>query len=233
MWAQSLELIKSVPLESEVLHASLDRQGNIYIADANGSIERFDREGQSAFTFSADKNGTVTLLEAWQGLRTFVFYRDFQEYLFLNRFLDGPGRFRIGQDLSNYFQWATLAADNNLWLIDQQELSLKKLVIDLNEFIIETPFNLNLDPRNFELTFIREYQNLLFISDRASGVLVFDNLGNYLETLPLKNLSHFSFSDNELMGISTAGTLTFLDIYSQKNERSDWLTPRINLPSWG
>jgi len=102
--------------------------------------------------------------------------------------------------------------------VDQQELSLKKWDLRINEFLLETPFNLNLDPNDFELTHIREYQNLLFISDRKTGVLVFDNLGNYMETLPITNLEYFSFKDNELLGISIAGQLKLIDIYS-KTER--------------
>ncbi len=214
---QNLTKLKSQKLEHSVVNASIDRQGNIYIASNNGDVDRFDRNGKLAYHFSPDKKGNASLIEAWQGLRTFVFYRDFQQYLFLDRFLNNSVPFDIGNGLSTYFDLCTVAGDNNLWLIDQQELTLKKLDIEINEFLIETPFNLNLDPDDFELTFIREYQNLLFISDKSSGVLVFDNLGNYMESLAVKGLNHFSFSDNELIGLNKTGdTVRLIDIYTKK-----------------
>ena len=217
--AQEIVKVKSITFEHEVVHASIDRQGHVYIASSNGDIDRYDPKGNLAYHFSPDQKGNVSLIEAWQGLRTFVFYRDFQQYLFLDRFLNAPNRLNLGNDLSRYYQWATLAGDNNLWLVDQQELSLKKFDIEINEFMLETPFNLNLDPENFELTHIREYQNLVFISDFNSGVLVFDNLGNYMETLSVTGLKYFSFNDSELLGISEDRKLKLIDIYSkQKRE---------------
>lgn len=214
---QKLTKIKSQKLDHAVVNASIDRQGNIYIASNNGDIDRFNRNGELVYHFSPDKKGNASLIEAWQGLRTFVFYRDFQQYLFLDRFLNNSVPFDIGNGLSTYFELGTVAGDNNLWLIDQQELTLKKLDIEINEFLIETPFNLNLDPDDFKLTFIREYQNLLFISDKSSGVLVFDNLGNYLEALPVRDLNHFSFSDNDLIGLNAKGdTAKLIDIYTKK-----------------
>ncbi len=219
--AQELNKVKSVDFEHEVVHVSIDRQGHVYIASANGDIDRYDSQGNLAYHFSPDTKGNVSLIEAWQGLRTFVFYRDFQQFLFLDRFLTTPNRLNIGTELSRYYQWVTLAGDNNLWMVDQQELSLKKFDIEINEFMLETPFNLNLDPENFELTHIREYQNLLFISDLNSGVLVFDNLGNYLETLPVKGLNYFSFNERELLGISTNNTLVFIDLYNKTKRTLD------------
>lgn len=214
---QTLTKVKSVKLDHRVVSASTDRQGNLYIASNNGDIDRFDKDAGLAYHFSPDKKGNATLMEAWQGLRTFVFYRDFQQYLFLDRFLNNSTPFDIGNGLSTYFEMGTIAGDNNLWLIDQQELTLKKLDIEISEFLIETPFNLNLDPDDFELTFIREYQNLLFISDKSSGVLVFDNLGNYLENLPITGLNHFTFAGNELLGLNATGdTVKLINVYTKK-----------------
>jgi hypothetical protein len=216
--SQTLTKVESITLSQEVTHASTDRQGNLYVASRNGDIDRYDKDGKLAYHFSPDKKGQVSSIEAWQGLRTFVFYQNFQQYLFLDRFLNNNAlRYEIGSDASRYYQLATIAADNNLWLIDQQELALKKLDIRLNEFLIESSLTLSLNPDNFELTFIREYQNLLFVSDQQSGVLVFDNLGNFLETLSIQNLEHFSFSGNEILGLSVdRKAVKLIDIYTKK-----------------
>lgn len=214
---QTLTKVKSLQLDHSAVNASTDRQGNLYIASSNGDIDRYDKDAILSYHFSPDKKGNATLIEAWQGLRTFVFYHDFQQYLFLDRFLNNSVSYDIGNGLSTYYELGTIAGDNNLWLIDQQELTLKKLDIEINEFLSETPLNFNLDPDNFELTFMREYQNLLFISDKSSGILVFDNLGNYLESLGVLGLNHFSFSGNELLGLNGSGDkVKLIDVYTKK-----------------
>lgn len=214
--AQSIKKTGSVKLSYQAVQASIDRQGNVYIASSNGDIDRYNSDGTLAYHFSPNVKGNVSLIESWQGLRAFVFYRDFQQYLFLDRFLNASEPYYFRKNTAEYYELATLAGDNNLWLLDQQQLSLKKLDIELNEFLSETPLNLTLDPKNFELTHIREYQNLLFISDKNSGVLVFDNLGNYLETLPFKNLDYFSFTDDELVGITHESKVRWINLYTKK-----------------
>jgi hypothetical protein len=99
-------------------------------------------------------------------------------------------------------------------------LSLKKIDINNQEIINETFLSLNLSPSDFDFTIMREYQNLLFIGDRKNGVLVFDNIGNYLETLPLKEIEYFSFNGTNLIAHEGANLLLF-DIYKkQKREVS-------------
>ena len=85
----------------------------------------------------------------------------------------------------------------------------------LNVFNI---LSLSLSVKNIQPTFMREYQNLLFVGDKNSGVLVFDNLGNYMDTIPLKGGAYFSFSENSLVSIEE-GQIVLVDIYSKQKRK--------------
>ena len=219
--AQDWKKIESVKVENQVNQVSIDRQGNLYISSANGSIDKYDSNGVFQSHYSPPKKSTPRLIEAWQGLRVFAFYKDFQEYLFLDRFLNASERYSINnQEGVSYTNLSTIAADNNIWVLDAQGFSLKKIDISNNEVISETNLSLVLSNKAYDFSFIREYQNLLFISDNKNGVLIFDNLGNYLETLPIFNLNFFSFLDTSLIYIQN-GNIVYFDIYTkQKKEVS-------------
>ncbi|MGW8121243.1 hypothetical protein ACV07N_01190 [Roseivirga echinicomitans] len=219
--AQAWKKIESIKLNNPANQVSIDRQGNLYVSTLNGSIDKYNASGSLQSHYSPSKRSTPQLIEAWQGLRVFAFYKDFQEYSFFDRFLSSSERYAINnQKIVSYASLATVAADNNIWVLDAQGFTLKKVDVNNNEVISETNLSLVLSKKRYEFSFLREYQNLLFINDKNNGVLVFDNLGNYLETLPLFNLDFFSFKDSSLISIQN-GNLVYFDIYTkQKKEVS-------------
>ncbi|UII33052.1 hypothetical protein LVD17_04320 [Fulvivirga ulvae] len=206
-----------IPVDSTIIDtpvsASIDRLNHIYIADKKGNLNQYSNTSLIQ-TFSPQQTGSITLVEAWNPLKIFVFYADFQEYAFLDRFLSASQRFKA-PELSRFSGMMTMSTDNNLWIVDYINFGLRKYNISFGDYTINTPFDLILDPDKYEITFIREYQNLVFISDKNSGILVFDNLGNYLKKIQVKGVSHFSFTGDDLYYIAE-GALISTNIYSGK-----------------
>jgi hypothetical protein len=210
--------IKSIQVPT-AKKVSIDRYYNFYIADNNGNIFKYDSLGNEINRFSPQKKANVSLLEAWKTVNIFVFYRELQEYNLLDRFLTtSTSNFKINSDIQNektigFARIATVAPDNNLWIFDDNDFSLKKYDTRLNKILFSTSLDLILDPQFYDLNYMREYQNLLFINDRNSGILVFDNLGNYKRTLPYKSVEYFNFLGNYLYFLN-GSSLILLDIYS-------------------
>jgi hypothetical protein len=213
-----LIFIKSVQTPP-VRNVSIDRYNFFYFADDRGNIYKYDQDATLLLTFSPRKNSEVTLLEAWRNVNILVFYRNYQEFIFLNRFLTETPNFILDEEEQDqdksvgFARLATFTGDNNLWIIDDDDFSLKKLDLTYNKLIIHTPLELVLPKKNYDFNFIREYQNLLFINDKNSGILIFDNLGNYKNKLEFKGLNYFSFQNNNLYFIED-GHIRLYDIYT-------------------
>jgi len=214
-YGQELTKLKSIDLAAPPKSVSIDRQGNFYIATERGEIDKYDQEGVLLNHFSPQKNGNASLIEAWQGPSIFLYYNDFQEYVILDRFLSNSQQYMIPSDAIPFSTLTTISGDGNLWLIDSQNLSLKKMDIPTNQIIIDNPFNLNALASNFSFSHIREYQNKLFISDPNRGVLVFDLFGNYTELIEAEGITYFNFINNEFVFLAN-GKAVFIDIYSRK-----------------
>lgn len=198
---------------------SIDRLGNFYVATNKGALKKYNADLKFQLEYAPQKNGKITLAEAWNPLRVLVFYENFQEYLFLDRFLTTSNRFDL-RPLTDYAGMVTPSFDNNIWLVDLADFGLKKYNIQFRQFTIQTPFDLLLDPGNYEISHIREYQNLVFVGDKKSGILIFDNLGNYLRTINYKGVSYFNFLENEIYFIDQK-SLVFYNIYNQKKRIVD------------
>ncbi|MFY0592778.1 hypothetical protein [Roseivirga sp.] len=214
---QEIAIDQSFDIGYEPIAASFDRQGHLYFAKSGGGIDKFDQNGKILYHFSPQKKGEPTIIEAWQGLRTFVHYRNFQEYLFLDRFLNSSERYSLDFSQSrNFSGLVTLSGDNNLWAINDQDQSLQKIDINNQEILFETKLNLSLEYEYLDIQFIRAYQNYLFISDASLGILMFDNLGNYVDRLiSNEGIAFFSFYKNELIFLQE-NKLRQIDLYTKK-----------------
>lgn len=220
-----LKLLKSVKINSPVKKVSIDTYFNFYTADANGNVSKFDSDGNFLLTFSPQKKSNVTLLEAWRNVNIFVFYRNFQQFLFLNRFLTPSPNTDLNEELVGFARIAAPSSDNNLWLVDESDFSLKKYNLTFHKLDIRNPLELILNPQNYDLTFLREYQNLLFINDKNSGILIFDNMGNLKERISVQGLDYFSFIKNNLYYIKD-NKLILLDLYTKKSKEIELPAPK-------
>jgi hypothetical protein len=215
-YAQQFQLQYVIPFDAPA-SVSIDQSGSIYAADAMGNLFKYTPAGEYVVEYSPERPARITDLEAWQGLRIFLFYRDRQEYTFLNRFLTAQGTYSFDPGTVGFVEAAAPSADNNVWLFDQSDFSLKKYSLQLREVVLRTPLDLLLDPNDYKIATIREYQNKVYMGDMREGVLVFDNLGNYLKTISAPGVRFYSLYGHTLYLVRDR-TLLSIDIYTGARE---------------
>lgn len=216
VWAQNNA--DTVFFEQTIIDYSLDATGSIFISFEGGSISKYSANLDSLFTYSPTKLGNTTLLESGTGLIIFAFYDFFQEYLITDRFLARPVRTKLSSSFIDYIDIATQSQDNNIWLVETSNFRLIKYNVTVDRIEIETALNTIIDSPNNSFTFIKEYQNQVFLIDENSGIYVFDNLGNYSKFIPAKT-KKCSFEQNYITYIE-GNELVDLDIYSNNEERT-------------
>lgn len=165
----------------------------------DGSITKYSTDLDSLLSFSPTKIGSIDDLEAWHGFKVFSFYQQFQEYAIFDRYLSRENRYQMSSSSLDFVNIATISSDEDIWLIEQNGLRLIKYNTNVREPVIEVPLEFIIDPLNYNLTYIQEYQNLVFIVDENSGIYIFDNLGNYLNKIEAQGISRCSFSDDNLI----------------------------------
>ncbi|RAK66950.1 hypothetical protein [Hymenobacter edaphi] len=211
--APNLTLVRTVPL-AQPGPASLDRRGNLYVTDARNSLRQFGPDGQLLATYSPPLVGHTGSVEAWNAAKILVYYDDRQELLVLDRFLAPIGGTRFSEIIDNgLIRLATIAPDDNLWLLNESNLTLLQYSSGQQRVTVTTPLDVLLGRTKPDFRFLREYQNNLYLVDRTSGVWVFDNLGNFRKRLPITGLSWAGFRGDELYYLRD-GLLHFYHLYS-------------------
>ncbi len=215
---------KSVPALPAVAY-SVDRTGFFYIAFANGTIAKYDGDGIEVLNFSPRRAAKVDLIDAWNPLKIFVFYEEFQSVVILDRFLNPIGTYDLSGKVQGFIKLACPSQDNTFWLIDEAYKGLVKYDPAEQQVIYRTPFA-NTLPTNIEVLYMREYQNLLFLSLSSGGILYFDNLGNYLGKIETAAaIRFFGFTNNQLYYLA-AGAVQYVNLYN-RNEGALQLPSRF------
>lgn len=224
--AQDISLRASVDIPAPDLFAS-DNTGNIYLTDNRGNLYKYSRLLDNLLVYSPDKPSRITHLDPWMGLRILIFYKDIQEFTLVNRFLDAPANYTIQSTEIGFVLAAALSFDNKLWVIDQPSMSLYKYDYQNQQVESRRPLDRILKRPLLEILVFREYQNRIYIIDKAGGVYVFDNLGNFLFEKSLPVVNGVRFLGNELYYYSE-GDLVFFDLYTFKKSRESMPVPAIS-----
>ncbi|SFU83353.1 hypothetical protein SAMN04487941_2760 [Pontibacter akesuensis] len=200
---------------SSATAVSQDRTGNIYLLDESQNLLRLDPWGTPLDVYSPPTRARFSSIHAWNPMKILLFYEGSQQLVLLDRFLRPISSLDLLEvNRQGTAKLAAPAADQGYWLFDESNLTLSKLNPNVRELTVETPLNLLLDRAKFDVRQLREYQNMVYLLDFNSGVLVFDNLGNYKTTLPYTGLSHIGFRDNELYFVKD-NKLHFRNLYTQ------------------
>jgi hypothetical protein len=202
---------------------SIDRLNNLYLADRQNNLRKFNAAGQLVATYSPPATGHLALIEAWNASKILLFYDDQQKIVLLDRFLAPISTVRLSDYTDGLIKTASFSGDNKLWAFDESNFSLHKIDLQFPEASRNIPLNLLLSQNQYDIRFLREYQNHVYLLDKSSGIYVFDNLGNYLKKLPFTGLSYLGFRGDELYFLA-GGQVHFFHLYTLQ-ERS------VNIPS--
>jgi len=188
--------IKSLTVSDEVIYATVDRPGELYIVTKNGQIQRFDINGKLLSVYK--NNPAPTLFDPRDGARLFAYFRHDQHYSFLNPSFDVTESHTIDSSLVIAPWLICISGDHNVWILDAADESIKKInvmtgTVDADLKIADTLFQ---EVASF--TFMREYQGFLFLLNREKGILIFNSIGKWLKTIGSPVMSYFNFLGEEL-----------------------------------
>ncbi len=211
---QSFTLINSLEIDQPT-EVSIDRRGNIYFATYDGDIIQLNSQLEQQMVFSPPNPNATQILDAWQGLRIFTFHRDLQQFRLINRNLSLHEDYVFPLEKIGFVEIATTSFDNNIWLVDQTDFSLKKYLIHNQEISSNTPLQLLLNPNDYELLHAQEYQNRVFISTRKAGILIFDNFGNFIRVFDYPGIAHFGFWKDNIYFLQD-GKIVQINLYNDE-----------------
>ena len=184
--AQEWHLEKMTEVPYQISACAIDQEGKMYLGSTDGNIYRYDSAGIEEQIFSNVNLSAVTLIEPWNRLKLFSFFRENQIIQILNRFVTKPTEYFI-QDLGVEFSsLATPGIDNSFWVHSSNFNELRKY--NGSQLVFSTPLS---DIHIPEPVHLLAYQNLIILLDAKTGFYFFDQFGNLAYSLPIQDAKYF------------------------------------------
>ena len=210
-------LLFSAFLNAQELHQGF--KGNSLTTDQFGyyyeisdtEIIKFTEKGEVYRTYSNNVLGVIANVDVTNPYKILVYFRDFTKILILDNFL-APTSEVI--DLTEIDLDATTLVcrsyNDGAWYYNALNFELIRKNQELQT--TNSSGNLaNLLGKNIQPNYLLEYNNRVYLGDTKNGILVFDNYGTYLKTIPLFNLNSFQVKDKFILYVTKEG---FIENYN-------------------
>jgi len=194
-FAQSIDQTPCWQMNTQSFY--IDVLGNFYLINKN-EISKYNSSIFFLGRYSNKQLGNNFEIDVTNPLKTLVFNSELSLIIYLDNMLNkSTTEINLNElDLGT----ATKACSSNnggFWLYNPINFQLLRFNENLNK-ITEVNFLNQITGLDIKPEFMREANNLLYISDRNNGILVFDIFGTYVKTIPLKNISFFVIDNNQL-----------------------------------
>lgn len=186
--------LKFVDKESKAI---IDGLGNIYVIHGD-EIKKYNPAGVFLKTFSNKRYGKIEDIDVSNPLKILVYYKDFQQVLFLDNQLSLTSNV-ISLETIGYEQTSLVCSsiNNSFWLYDKQNNELMRFDSELKTLVKTGNLKRILDI-DIKPNYMREHNNYLYLNCPQEGVLVFDIYGTFYKTIPIKQLTEFNIINGNI-----------------------------------
>jgi len=174
---------------------TIDNIGNIYVVKED-ELLKYQPSAKLFARYSNLKLGAISFVDATNPLKILLYYRDFQQIVFLDNQLS------LNSDIVNlerlgYEQTSLVCAstNNSFWIYNKQNNEL--LRFNENSRKIASTGNLkqilqvDINPNS-----MREHNNFLYLNSPETGIYVFDMFGTFSKVISIKNLQQFQVNES-------------------------------------
>jgi hypothetical protein len=174
---------------------TVDNIGNIYTIKED-ELVKYLPNGKFFARYSNLKLGSISKVDATNPLKLVVYYRDFQQIVFLDNQLSVNSEI-VSLEKLGYEQTDLVCASNNnsFWIYSKQNNELHRFNENSKE--ISATGNLKQILQN-ELSpnFMLEHNGYLYLNSPETGIYVFDIFGTFSRIIAIKHLRQFQVNEN-------------------------------------
>ena len=182
-------------IKTKLNYFTTDNIGNIYTVKED-ELVKFLLSGKLFNRYSNLKLGGITSIDATNPLKLLLYYRDFQQIVFLDNQLTSNSE-PISLEGLGYEQTDLVCAgaNNSFWIYNKQNNEL----IRFNEASKKVAATGNLKQvlkTELKPNFVREYNGYLFLNCPETGIYVFDIFGTFSKVISIKKLKKFEIKED-------------------------------------
>ena len=219
----SWQLITDIPC-SELRDMSTDAIGNIYVLTDGYSINKYNITGSKLTSFTQNRMGNATAVDAGNALKVMVWYDQFRELLLLDRNLTQSGGLlnlnTLGMSEAHIVR---PAADGHFWTYEEVAGRLYKISFR-GEVLLESQQMTQWLDQRLNIQHIADEGTQVIAADTSVGFLIFNTFGQYQQTIRAAMATpYFAIAGQWLNWITPDGAMQQMNLNIPADQRSSLL----------
>ncbi len=184
------DIIFDINLPFAADYFQIDNLGNIYIVK-EARLVKILSSNKEEIEYSNFVLGNISSIDVSNPLRILLYYRDANQFLFLNNRLAELSSPVVLDAVDIYnSQLMCSSFENRIWVYDSQEMQLLQFNDKMDLIQKGTSLDQILDEVN-TANILFEKDGYVYLNIPETGVLVFDSFGTYYKTFPKKGIKSF------------------------------------------
>ncbi|MCP4459003.1 MAG: hypothetical protein GY816_13425 [Cytophagales bacterium] len=214
--AQEWTFIQKQDVGQNITASDIGALGKLYVGTERGNVYSFQADGTPDAQFSSAIFLPVTDVDASNSLRIFVFYKDANQFEYLERFTAQPRTYQLEDFGIDHAEHAALDEDGTIWFLNG--------LIMTHVFITNhSTLSTQTLPSRVQLDSISDlaYDQRIIFSNTQSGFSYWDGNKISSEERPSVGVESFDIYSGELVALSDQGVL----ISDQSNDQKKLIEP--------
>ena len=179
---------------------TVDNIGELYIITTDNQLKKYNEKGDSVGVFNqVTQYGKLAYVDAQNPWKAILFYQNFSTIVLLDKYLNVLTAINLSKQNIFRVQAVTTSYDNNIWLFDEQDNTLKKMDDNGNILSQTVDFRLLFNPAPDPKKII-DRDGFVYLYDPENGVYIFDYYGSFKS-----KLTFLHWTDIEVIGKSIYG----------------------------
>lgn len=172
-----------------------DNIGNIYLVN-HDELLKYTPDGKLFRRYSNLKLGDISFVDATNVLKPLLFYKDYQQIVFLdNQLTENSSPISLEKLGYEQTELACSSANNSFWIYSKQNNELIRFD-EASRKTVNTGNLKQLLKEDIEPNFMIEHNGHLFLNSPQHGIFEFDMFGAYIRTIAIKHLKQFQVDES-------------------------------------
>lgn len=190
-----------------------DQFGNYY-EFSDVEIKKYSNKGKLLYSYSNNLLGEISSVDAYNPLKILVYFKEFTKIVILDNTLSPTSSIIDLTTLDiNETSLVCRSYNDGIWYYNPIRFELIRKDIELKTTNKSVQIA-NLLNKNIQPNFLVEYNNQVYLNDPKSGILVFDNFGTYIKTIPIFGLTNFQVKEKYLLFVNDKNEIMTYDFFT-------------------
>lgn len=185
-------------LELRAQHVSIDDAKNIYVVDGP-MVMVYDPTGFHDYSFSNMYAGPIYSIDVANPEQILLFYKEDQSIRFINQYFRTiPKPFSLKENGYENVAAACVMDDKTLYIFEGKQQKIIRLT-NRGKLAAQSLAVTDQTGQTLNAAYMEYSDGIIYITDPEQGIFVFDQHGQYIQTLPITGVYRFRIADGQLI----------------------------------